>query len=135
MVLINLYSACRDKEIWSNAEDFVPDRFMETRPDCSSPSAAETEHDRCRNYDVASQRPATIEKERPATASFGFGKRRCVGERLSRRLLVVYLTTLVRGCYIDRAPGVASIDLSPRDHAIVLRPKSFQISVRPRSQH
>jgi cytochrome P450 len=124
--------------VWSNAEDFVPDRFMDTHLDCastggSSPSVAE-KSGFGRDHSVADQQRSTATcGGRHATASFGFGKRRCVGERLSRRLLVAYLTTLVRGCYIDRAPGVARIDLSPRDHAIVLRPKPYQISVRPRS--
>ncbi len=100
-ILINLYSINRDPKVWSNPDEFCPQRFLE--------SGSSTEDRFC---------------------PYGLGRRKCVGEQLSKNELFLYVANLVQKCRIqDATEGGASLEPMA---GIVLRPKPFQIRVTPR---
>lgn len=61
---------------------------------------------------------------------FGMGKRRCLGDRLARLEMFVFLTTLLHGRWIETAPE-QELDLST-DFGLTMKPRPYRITISPR---
>ena len=105
-VLINLYSISRDHTLWPQPELFQPERFLQ-------PDSAASLH------------------EKEGFYPFGLGRRRCVGEQLSRMELFLYVVSLLQGASILKPPHVDHYDLQPQ-FGIVLRPHPYEVLFKPR---
>ena len=107
-VMVNMYSISRDEKIWQQPEEFNPQRFL--------------------GSDGMHQ---PIDRNSPAFFLFGIGKRKCLGEKFSRREMFLFTTLLVQQCRLLKPAGVSHINLEPQS-GIVLRPQPFDIVVEQR---
>ena len=104
-VLINLYSSTRDKRYWKEPEKFNPYRFLNT--------SGEVREDLLDQY-----------------YPFGLGKRRCLGEYLSRFEIFIFFANLMHKCKFESVPG-EKLNLNSIP-GISIEPKKFKIIVKPR---
>jgi cytochrome P450 len=104
-VFVNLYSLTRDERYWEQPEVFNPHHFL-------------TE-----NHQI---RQDLLDKYYP----FGLGKRRCIGEHLSRLELFLFLANLMHKFQFEKAPG-AQLNLKGQAGAHVI-PQDFQTIIKPR---
>jgi cytochrome P450 len=104
-VFVNLYSLTRDERYWEQPEVFNPHRFL-------------TE-----NHQI---RQDLLDKYYP----FGLGKRRCIGEHLSRLELFLFFANLTHKFKFEKVPG-AKLNMQGQAGAHVL-PQDFQTIIQPR---
>ena len=105
-VLVSLYSISRDPALWTDPDVFRPERFL--------------------SADGSTVDASLAEKYIP----FGVGKRRCIGEQLSRNELFLFLSTLVNRTIIKKS-SEKDYDLSP-EFGVIFRPKKFTICFESR---
>lgn len=106
MVFFNIYSLCRDEELWENPQEFQPERFVSKE---GKLKAAKLPH-------------------------FGLGKRRCIGEDLGRLQVFMLFTTLMQRCtfrFPDDATHPFSLD---GDLGNAWRAKPYSIIAEARNQ-
>lgn len=104
-ILINLYSLTRDERYWKEPEKFNPHRFLNEN---------------------GTIRDDLLDKYYP----FGIGKRRCLGEHLSRFQLFLFITNLMHKCKFER---VAGEELSFKGkEGIVIHAEDYNVIVKPR---
>uniref|UniRef100_A0A3Q3W8Z0 Cytochrome P450 1A n=1 Tax=Mola mola TaxID=94237 RepID=A0A3Q3W8Z0_MOLML len=102
VVFINQWSINHDPAIWLQPETFNPDRFL-------SPSGA-------LNKDLTS-----------SVLIFSLGKRRCIGENLSKLQLFIFVSLLVHQCHLTEDPlRPANLDYN---YGLTLKPRGFYISL------
>lgn len=102
VVFINQWSINHDPALWSHPEKFEPDRFL-------SPNGM-------LNKDLTSN-----------VLIFSLGKRRCIGEDLSKMQLFLFTSLLVHQCHITENPArPATMDF---DYGLTLKPHRFEIAL------
>lgn len=102
VVFINQWSVNHDPAVWSRPESFQPDRFL--NPDGSL------------NRDLAS-----------GVLIFSLGKRRCIGEELSKLHLFLFTSLLAHQCSIAADPErPPTLDCN---YGLTLKPHPFHIAV------
>ncbi|ELT98427.1 hypothetical protein CAPTEDRAFT_121606 [Capitella teleta] len=107
-ILVNLFSISRDAALWSEPELFKPERFL------GGDNSREVLHTKA------------------GFSPYGMGRRRCIGEKMSRSQIFVYLTTLVQRSVIKKPLSVDKLDLTPQ-FGVVLRPQPFKVEFHARS--
>lgn len=104
-IYVNFYSLTRDKRYWDQPEVFNPHRFL-------------TQDNQIRQD--------LLDKYYP----FGLGKRRCLGEHLSRFELFLFLSNLTQKFKFDKVAG-AKLNLEGLPGVHVL-PQDFQVVIKLR---
>nr|6OYU_A Chain A, Cytochrome P450 1B1 [synthetic construct]6OYU_B Chain B, Cytochrome P450 1B1 [synthetic construct]6OYV_A Chain A, Cytochrome P450 1B1 [synthetic construct]6OYV_B Chain B, Cytochrome P450 1B1 [synthetic construct] len=108
VVFVNQWSVNHDPVKWPNPEDFNPARFLDKNGFI--------------NKDLAS-----------SVMIFSVGKRRCIGEELSKMQLFLFISILAHQCNFRANPDEDSkMDFS---YGLTIKPKSFTINVTLRSTH
>lgn len=102
VVFVNQWSVNHDPVKWPNPEDFDPARFLDK--------------DGFLNKDLAS-----------CVMIFSVGKRRCIGEELSKTQLFLFIAILAHQCNFKANPDEPSkMDFN---YGLSIKPKSFKINV------
>ncbi|XP_073337362.1 cytochrome P450 1B1 [Pagrus major] len=102
VIFINQWSINHDPDMWSNPETFDPDRFID--------------QDGLLNKDLTS-----------SVLIFSLGKRRCIGEELSKLQLFLFTALLAHQCHITSDPArPPKLDYS---YGLTLKPHSFYIAL------
>ncbi|XP_042789156.1 cytochrome P450 1B1 [Panthera leo] len=102
VVFVNQWSVNHDPEKWPNPEDFDPARFLDK--------------DGFIDKDLAS-----------SVMIFSVGKRRCIGEELSKMQLFLFISILAHECNFKADPDeLSKMDF---DYGLTIKPKSFKINV------
>ncbi|XP_059373073.1 cytochrome P450 1B1-like [Carassius carassius] len=103
IIFVNQWSLNHDPTKWDQPEEFNPQRFLD--------------EDGALNKDLTSN-----------VVVFSMGKRRCIGEDLSKIQLFLFTSLLVHQCSF-KAERTPSMDFQ---YGLTLKPKSFKVSVTPR---
>ncbi|ELK14773.1 cytochrome P450 1B1 [Pteropus alecto] len=102
VVFVNQWSVNHDPVKWPNPEDFDPTRFLDK--------------DGFVNKDLAS-----------SVMIFSVGRRRCIGEELSKMQLFLFISILAHQCNFKADPDESSkLDFN---YGLTIKPKSFKINV------
>ncbi|XP_068135671.1 cytochrome P450 1B1-like [Hyperolius riggenbachi] len=102
VVFVNQWSVNHDSSKWSNPEEFDPNRFLDDSGFLDK--------------DLAS-----------SVMIFSVGKRRCIGEALSKMQLFLFSSILVHQCTFTANPEE---NLNQQcDHGLSLKPKPFTVSM------
>lgn len=102
VVFINQWSVNHDPTLWSRPETFDPDRFLNANGSL--------------NKDLTS-----------SVLMFSMGKRRCIGEELSKRHLFLFTSLIAHQCRIEKDPArPPTLDC---DYGLTLKPHRFHIAV------
>uniref|UniRef100_G1PNL4 Cytochrome P450 family 1 subfamily B member 1 n=1 Tax=Myotis lucifugus TaxID=59463 RepID=G1PNL4_MYOLU len=102
VVFVNQWSVNHDPVKWPNPEDFDPTRFLD--------------QDGFINKDLAS-----------SVMIFSVGKRRCIGEEISKTQLFLFISILAHQCNFKANPDEpAKMDFN---YGLTIKPKSFKINV------
>ncbi|XP_039384537.1 cytochrome P450 1B1 isoform X1 [Mauremys reevesii] len=102
VIFINQWSVNHDPEKWSNPEDFDPTRFLDENGFI--------------NKDLTSN-----------VMIFSLGKRRCIGEELSKMQLFLFTSILVHQCNFIANPNEDSkMDFT---YGLTIKPKPFTVNV------
>ncbi|XP_022376210.1 cytochrome P450 1B1-like [Enhydra lutris kenyoni] len=102
VVFVNQWSVNHDPAKWPNPEDFDPGRFLDK--------------DGFIDKDLAS-----------SVMIFSVGKRRCIGEELSKMQLFLFISILAHECNFKANPDEpAMMDFN---YGLTIKPKSFRINV------
>ncbi|XP_047601772.1 cytochrome P450 1B1 [Lutra lutra] len=102
VVFVNQWSVNHDPAKWPNPEDFDPGRFLDK--------------DGFIDKDLAS-----------SVMIFSVGKRRCIGEELSKMQLFLFISILAHECNFKANPDEpATMDFN---YGLTIKPKSFRINV------
>ncbi|KAG8504781.1 Cytochrome P450 1B1 [Galemys pyrenaicus] len=102
VIFINQWSVNHDPVKWPNPEDFNPARFLDK--------------DGFINKDLAS-----------SVMIFSVGKRRCIGEELSKMQLFLFISILAHQCNFRANPEETSkMDFN---YGLTIKPKEFKINV------
>lgn len=114
VVLTNLWSAGRDRRVWSDADHFRPERFLRQSADGSTV----VDRSLARKY-----------------YPFGAGSRRCVGEKLGRTQVFYAFAWILRHFYVmmDADAETALNEPLPVIFGDVMKPAKYHIRVKPRS--
>lgn len=100
VVFVNQWSINHDPALWSEPETFDPERFL-------NPNGT-------LNKDLTSN-----------VLIFSLGKRRCIGEDLSKLLLFLFTSMLAHQCHIDKDPArPATMDYN---YGLTLKPHKYNI--------
>lgn len=102
VIFVNQWSVNHDPVKWHNPEDFDPARFLDK--------------DGFINKDLAS-----------SVMIFSVGKRRCIGEELSKMLMFLFISILAHQCNFkvnQNEPSKMSFS-----YGLTIKPKSFKIHV------
>ncbi|XP_072120915.1 cytochrome P450 1C2 [Mobula birostris] len=107
VVFINQWSVNHDSDKWKDPSTFDPGRFLNT--------------DGTINRDLTS-----------SVMAFSVGKRRCIGEQLSKIEIFLFTAILVHQCTFEANPSEKlSMD---GDYGLTIRPTSFTVLVRLRDK-
>ncbi|OWF50344.1 cytochrome P450 1A1-like [Mizuhopecten yessoensis] len=103
-VFFDVYGTSFDVDLWDNPDDFNPERFL--------------------NKDGKLDQ-AKVD----LTVSFGFGKRRCIGESLARLEVFLFLVNVLQRCELYKPEG----HLYDKDgyFSFVRSPEPFKLIARP----
>lgn len=102
VIFVNQWSINHDPEMWSDPESFDPERFLD-------------EHGGL-NKDLTS-----------SVLIFSLGKRRCIGEELSKMKLFLFTALIAHQCHITSDP--ASPPKIDYDYGLTLKPRPYSIAV------
>uniref|UniRef100_A0A6I8N6D8 Cytochrome P450 family 1 subfamily B member 1 n=1 Tax=Ornithorhynchus anatinus TaxID=9258 RepID=A0A6I8N6D8_ORNAN len=102
VVLINQWSVNHDPVTWRNPEDFCPARFLDKN--------------------------GFVDKDLASSVMiFSLGKRRCIGEELSKLQLFLFTAILAHQCnFIADPDEIAKVKFS---YGLTIKPKPFKINV------
>jgi cytochrome P450 len=103
VVMLNLHSVSFDKDVWGDPDSFRPERFL---------NAHGLDRNICNRIPI-----------------FGFGRRRCVGEKLARFIIFVMFTNLMQKCTFIHEDKTINFE---RVFDLVCRPKPFRVIVQTR---
>lgn len=102
VIFINQWSINHDPTIWSDPETFDPERFLK--------------EDGMLNKDLTSN-----------VLIFSLGKRRCIGEELSKLELFLFTAVIAHQCHITSDPAtVITLDYN---YGLTLKPHPFSVAV------
>lgn len=102
VVFVNQWSVNHDPVKWPNPEDFDPTRFLD--------------QDGFINKDLAN-----------SVMVFSMGKRRCIGEEISKTQLFLFISILAHQCNFKANPDEpANMGFN---YGLTIKPKSFKINV------
>lgn len=102
VVFINQWSVNHDPVKWTTPEDFDPTRFLDENGSL--------------NKDLTS-----------SVMIFSMGKRRCIGEELSKVQLFLFISILVHQCHFTANPQEDSpVDFT---YGLTIKPKPFTVNV------
>lgn len=102
VVFVNQWSINHDPAIWTQPETFDPDRFLD--------------EDGALNKDLTS-----------SVLIFSLGKRRCIGEDLSKMQLFLFTSLIAHQCHITADP--TKKPTMDYDYGLTLKPYPYYISV------
>ncbi|KAJ3610498.1 hypothetical protein NHX12_022590 [Muraenolepis orangiensis] len=105
VVFVNQWSINHDRDMWTQPDTFEPQRFL--HPDGSF------------NRDLAGN-----------VLIFSLGKRRCIGEDLSKMQLFIFTSLLAHQCHITADP--ANPPRIDYNYGLTLKPVPFSIAVKLR---
>lgn len=110
MILCNFLSIYRDKELFSDPEQFNPDRFL-----------------------GQDGKPDRTEMEKVSTYAFGAGKRHCLGENVGKRIVFIAVVRILKHFTIEY-PSNDCPDLTPSRGLVRVptTPVSILLKVRHR---
>ncbi|XP_071337437.1 cytochrome P450 1B1 isoform X2 [Trachinotus anak] len=107
VIFINQWSINHDPAMWSQPETFDPERFLD--------------QDGALNKDLTS-----------SVLIFSLGKRRCIGEELSKLQLFLFTAVLAHQCHIAADPArPPKLDF---DYGLTLKPHAYSIAVSLRDR-
>ena len=108
MYLVNLWAANHDKTVWRYPDSFDIRNFVSENPPSETPTL---NHSAMENL-----------------ASFGFGKRRCLGEKLALSLLYLILSGILRKYQVKPVDGkqineeqLIRLDVVPNDYSVIFQ--------------
>ncbi|KAM9847906.1 cytochrome P450 1B1 [Aulostomus maculatus] len=105
VVFVNQWSTNHDKALWSHPETFDPQRFLDQEGLLNK--------DRCSNVLI-----------------FSLGKRRCIGEELSKLQLFLFTAVIAHQCHITTDPArPPTFDFN---YGLTLKPHAYYIAVSVR---
>ncbi|XP_056408163.1 cytochrome P450 1A1-like isoform X2 [Hyla sarda] len=104
-VFINMYQVNHDPAVWSDADLFIPERFLD-----------EYEH-----IDKS-----VIEK----VFIFGMGVRKCIGEDVARNEMFIFLTSILQHLKLVKDPK-NDVDLTPV-FGLTMKPKPYKLKIETR---
>ncbi|KAI8970552.1 cytochrome P450 [Trametes punicea] len=113
LVFANVWRMTRDPEVFSNPEDFVPERYLEKSADA-----------------------ATARRRDPRNYVFGFGRRKCPGASLVENSLWAAIACMLATFDFRKATDTAGNVVEPEpeyDNASFRLPTAFPCEIRPRS--
>ncbi|XP_069464041.1 cytochrome P450 1B1 [Ambystoma mexicanum] len=100
VVFVNQWSVNHDPVKWQSPEDFDPSRFLD--------------HEGCLDKDLAS-----------SVMIFSLGKRRCIGEELSKMQLFLFASLLAHQCTFTANPAESpSLEC---DYGLSIKPKPYSV--------
>ncbi|KAI0228103.1 Cytochrome P450 1A1 [Lamellibrachia satsuma] len=106
MVFFNVYSLCRDEDLWEDSHEFRPERF-------------ESKEGKLKAVDLL---------------QFGLGRRRCIGEDIGRLQVFMLFTTLMQRCTF-RFPDDVTLPVSlDGDLGITWRSKPYSVIAEARNE-
>lgn len=102
VVFVNQWSVNHDPDTWSDPDTFDPERFLDPQ--------------------------GSLDKDRTSSVLiFSLGRRRCVGEELSKLQLFLFTALLAHQCRVTPDPTrTLSLDYS---YGLTLKPRPFSIAV------
>lgn len=102
VIFINQWSINHDPDVWSNPEVFDPERFLDPQ--------------------------GSLDKDLTSSVLiFSLGRRRCIGEELSKMQLFLFTALLAHQCHITPDPSrIPTLDYS---YGLTLKPHAFSIAV------
>ncbi|XP_074531918.1 cytochrome P450 1B1 [Halichoeres trimaculatus] len=105
VVFVNQWSINHDPAMWSKPETFDPERFLDSS--------------------------GVLNKDKTSSVLiFSLGKRRCIGEDLSKMQLFLFTALIAHQCNITADPGrLLTLDFH---YGLTLKPYPFAIAVSPR---
>ncbi|EDW14395.1 probable cytochrome P450 304a1 [Drosophila mojavensis] len=106
IVVPSLYAMHMDKRIWSDPENFRPERFLDD------------EGKLCLKKDMS--------------LPFGAGKRLCAGETFARNMLFLITTAMLQNFDYVLAPGDSLPDLSKNFNGLIITPPDFWVQLKER---
>ena len=104
--IANLWGFMRDPAVWSHPEQFRPERFLE-------------------------ENQLKLIKH-PQFVPFGLGRRACMGEKLARDTLFIFLTTLIKNLKLEAPTGHAQPDPSNFTDGFTIIPHPFYVNITRR---
>ena len=107
LIMINLHSIHMDVAFWKDPKTFRPERLLDKGKKISKEMASHI-------------------------VSFGFGRRKCVGEHLAKMEIFLLFTTLMQRCSVGKAEG-DSLSFEPLGK-LSHRPKPFRVVVKDRNE-
>lgn len=108
-LLYNIYAVNHDPELWTDAEAFRPERFLE-------PTTGKL-----------------LAKEKlPPLLSFGLGPRACPGEKLALADMFYVLVRLLQRVIVAAPEGMIGGELRPQQSSFFLRPGNYNIVLSKR---
>ncbi|KAM5546226.1 hypothetical protein V8D89_000352 [Ganoderma adspersum] len=114
-VFVNMWAILRDPEVYSQPDDFMPERFLDSDG----------------NLDVQGRDPTHV--------MFGFGRRLCPGRYFAESTLFILcasvLSAFAIGPPVDHNGIPAEVRREATDGGMVAHPKIHKYSIRPRSPH
>ncbi|XP_076025355.1 cytochrome P450 1B1 [Genypterus blacodes] len=102
VVFVNQWSINHDPEMWSQPEKFDPERFLDEQG--------------VLNKDLIS-----------SVLIFSMGKRRCIGEELSKMMLFLFTALIAHQCHITSDPSRPPV--TQYNYGLTLKPYPFSIAV------
>ena len=101
-----LFQVHYDPDLWENPTQFCPERFLDEDAQCFKPNRAAN------------------------VLAWGMGKRFCPGKDLSKHVIFIFLSTIVRRLQINQAiPGIEPVINWPVELGISTKPKEFRIKI------
>lgn len=113
LVFANIWNMLRDEDLYPNADDFYPERFMAEADD------------------------ALKKKRDPRNYVFGFGRRHCPGSHLIEESLWIVMATMIAVFDLSNPLNEKGKPIKPKvsfDNAVFRTPSHFKCDIRPRSQ-
>jgi len=101
-VLVNLHSINNDPDVWEKPDDFRPERFLQE-------NGGKLDQQMTERYNA-----------------FGLGRRKCVGEKIAKGEVFLYLVRVLARFNIEKTTCDALYDLRAQP-GVILRPASYKV--------
>ena len=101
-VFVNFYGGMRDKNVFENPENFIPERWIDAE--------------------------GKYEPHTSAVLAFGAGPRVCPGKRLAVMMLFIFVTRIVKNFFLEEIEGHENS--FEGDFGLTLAPKNLRLKIR-----
>ncbi|EDV93260.1 GH18361 [Drosophila grimshawi] len=108
IIIPSLYALHTDKRIWSDPENFRPERFLDA--------------------------DGKLSLKLDVSLPFGAGKRICAGETFARNMIFLVTTAMLQNFDYTLAPGDSLPDLTKNNNGLIITPADFWVQLKER-QH